>query len=128
VAEFDWSHDGIPTRVPHAPDLEILCVSDGNRRSEGPPIFHCACGLHCHFPLWATRCGVHLLRPGRPPDKLGYLAHHPNREALKGLRRTLARVTHPVLWIGVADVPGGVIRWIGRGSIAWMSSAAFLIG
>ncbi len=105
VAEFDWSHDG--TRLAyHTPGPgDPLFVSDGNRRSEGPPIFTAPAGLHCHFPLWATDAAFiyFVITPtGGGPERI--TSHS-------------ARVTHPVLLdrrtlMYLASDPDGSGPWL----------------
>jgi len=97
VAEFDWSHDG-SRLVYHTPGPgDPLFVSDGSRRSEGPPIFTAPGGLHCHFPLWATDSAYIYFVQGALPDKLDIWRIRPTGGAPERITSHAGRVTHPVL-------------------------------
>jgi Tol biopolymer transport system component len=97
VAEFDWSHDG-SRLVYHTPGPgDPLFVSDGSRRSEGPPIFTAPAGLHCHFPLWAPDSAYIYFVQGALPDKLDIWRIRPTGGAPERITWHAGRVTHPVL-------------------------------
>ena len=97
VAEFDWSHDG-SRLVYHTPGPgDPLFVSDGSRRSEGPPIFTAPAGLHSHFPLWAPDSGYIYFVQGALPDKLDIWRIRPTGGAPERITSHSGRVTHPVL-------------------------------
>jgi Tol biopolymer transport system component len=69
-AEFDWSRDA-SRLVYHTPGPgDPLFVSDGNRQSEGRPIFTAPAGLHSHFPLWGWDARFIYFVQGSVPDKL----------------------------------------------------------
>ena len=117
VAEFDWSHDG--TRLAyHTPGPgDPLFVSDGNRRSEGPPIFTAPAGLHCHFPLWATDAAFIYFVQGALPDKLDIWRITPTGGSPERITSHSARVTHPVLLdrrtlMYLASDPDGSGPWL----------------
>src|SRR6266436_760565 len=117
VAEFDWSHDG--TRLAyHTPGPgDPLFVSDGNRRSEGPPIFTAPAGLHCHFPLWATDSAFLYFVQGSLPDKLDIWRITPTGGTPERITSHYARVTHPVLLdrrtlMYLASDPDGSGPWL----------------
>jgi Tol biopolymer transport system component len=117
VAEFDWSHDG--TRLAyHTPGPgDPLYVSDGNRRSEGPPIFTAPAGLHCHFPLWATDAAFIYFVQGALPDKLDIWRITPTGGRPERITSHSARVTHPVLLdrrtlMYLASDPDGSGPWL----------------
>jgi Tol biopolymer transport system component len=97
VAEFDWSHDG-SRLVYHTPGPgDPLFVSDGSRRSEGPPIFTAPAGLHSHFPLWAPDSAYIYFVQGALPDKLDIWRIRPTGGAPERITAHSGRVTHPVL-------------------------------
>ncbi|HXC47126.1 MAG TPA: hypothetical protein VNU20_02460 [Candidatus Sulfotelmatobacter sp.] len=97
VAEFDWSHDG-SRLVYHTPGPgDPLFVSDGSRRSEGPPIFTAPAGLHCHFPLWAPDSAYIYFVQGALPDKLDIWRITPSGGTPERITSHTGRVTHPVL-------------------------------
>ena len=117
VAEFDWSHDG--TRLAyHTPGPgDPLFVSDGNRRSEGPPIFTAPAGLHCHFPLWATDSEFLYFVQGALPDKLDIWRITPTGGSPERITSHSARVTYPVLLdrrtlMYLASDPDGSGPWL----------------
>ena len=117
VAEFDWSHDG--TRLAyHTPGPgDPLFVSDGNRRSEGPPIFTAPAGLHCHFPLWATDAAFIYFVQGALPDKLDIWRITPAGGSPERITSHSARVTYPVLLdrrtlMYLASDPDGSGPWL----------------
>src|SRR5882762_7636716 len=117
VAEFDWSHDG--TRLAyHTPGPgDPLFVSDGNRRSEGPPIFTAPAGLHCHFPLWAIDSAFLYFVQGALPDKLDIWRITPTGGSPERITSHSARVTHPVLLdrrtlMYLASDPDGSGPWL----------------
>jgi Tol biopolymer transport system component len=97
VAEFDWSHDG-SRLVYHTPGPgDPLFVSDGSRRSEGPPIFTAPAGLHSHFPLWAPDSAYIYFVQGALPDKLAIWRIRPSGGNPERITSHEGRVTHPVL-------------------------------
>jgi Tol biopolymer transport system component len=97
VAEFDWSHDG-SRLVYHTPGPgDPLFVSDGSRRSEGPPIFTAPAGLHSHFPMWAPDSAYIYFVQGALPDKLDIWRIRPTSGAPERITSHSGRVTHPVL-------------------------------
>src|SRR6266481_4740455 len=117
VAEFDWSHDG--TRLAyHTPGPgDPLFVSDGNRRSEGPPIFTAPAGLHCHFPLWATDAAFIYFVQGALPDKLDIWRITPTGGSPERITSHHGRVSHPVLLdrrtlMYLASDPDGSGPWL----------------
>src|SRR5258707_458739 len=117
VAEVDWSHDG--TRLAyHTPGPgDPLFVSDGNRRSEGPPIFTAPAGLHCHFPLWATDAAFIYFVQGALPDKLDIWRITPAGGSPERITSHSARVTYPVLLdrrtlMYLASDPDGSGPWL----------------
>jgi Tol biopolymer transport system component len=100
VAEFDWSHDG-SRLVYHTPGPgDPLFVSDGSRRSEGPPIFTAPAGLHCHFPLWAPDSAYIYFVQGALPDKLDIWRIRLTGGGPERITSHSGRVTHPVLLDG----------------------------
>ena len=117
VAEFDWSHDG-SRLVYHTPGPgDPLFVSDGSRRSEGPPIFTAPGGLHCHFPLWAPGSAYIYFVQGALPDKLDIWRIRPAGGAPERITSHSGRVTHPVLLdrrtlMYLASDPDGSGPWL----------------
>jgi len=117
VAEFDWSHDG-SRLVYHTPGPgDPLFVSDGSRRSEGPPIFTAPAGLHCHFPLWAPDSAYIYFVQGVLPDKLDIWRIRPAGGAPERITSHSGRVTHPVLLdrhtlMYLASDPDGSGPWL----------------
>jgi Tol biopolymer transport system component len=117
VAEFDWSHDG-SRLVYHTPGPgDPLFVSDGSRRSEGPPIFTAPGGLHCHFPLWASDSAYIYFVQGALPDKLDIWRIRPAGGAPERITSHAGRVTHPVLLdprtlMYLASDPDGSGPWL----------------
>jgi Tol biopolymer transport system component len=117
VAEFDWSHDG-SRLVYHTPGPgDPLFVSDGSRRSEGPPIFTAPAGLHCHFPLWAPDSAYIYFVQGALPDKLDIWRIRPAGGAPERITSHAGRVTHPVLLdrrtlMYLASDPDGSGPWL----------------
>src|SRR6266436_6408895 len=95
VAEFDWSRDGSRLAY-HTPGPgDPLFVADGNRRSEGPPIFTAPAGLHCHFPLWATDAAFIYFVQGSLPDKLDIWRISPAGGIPERITSHHGRVSHP---------------------------------
>ncbi|MGB7844576.1 MAG: hypothetical protein WBL63_03105 [Candidatus Acidiferrum sp.] len=96
VAEFDWSHDGSRLAY-HTPGPgDPLFVSDGNRQSEGRPIFTAPAGLHCHFPLWAPDAAFIYFVQGTLPDKLDIWRMTPTGGTPERITSHNGRVSHPV--------------------------------
>ncbi len=117
VAEFDWSHDGSRLAY-HTPGPgDPLFLSDGNRRSEGRPIFTAPAGLHSHFPLWAPDSAFIYFVQGSLPDKLDIWRIRPAGGTPERITSHVARVTHPVLLdrrtlIYLASDPDGSGPWL----------------
>jgi Tol biopolymer transport system component len=117
IAEFDWSHDG-SRLVYHTPGPgDPLFVSDGSRRSNGPPIFTAPAGLHCHFPLWAPDGTFIYFVLGALPDKLDIWRIAPNAGMPERITSHSARVTHPILLdrrtlMYLASDPDGSGPWL----------------
>ena len=117
VAELDWSRDG-SRLVYHTPGPgDPLFVSDGNRRSEDPPIFTAPTGLHCHFPLWAPDGEFIYFVMGTLPDKLDIWRIRPTGGTPERITSHSARVTHPVLLdrgtlMYLASDPDGSGPWL----------------
>jgi Tol biopolymer transport system component len=100
AAEFDWTQDGSRLAY-HTPGPgDPLFVSDGNRQSEGRPIFTAPAGLHSHFPLWSPDAAFIYFVQGSLPDKLDIWRIRPFAAAGATPERITShngRVTHPVL-------------------------------
>jgi len=97
VAEFDWSHDSSKLTY-HTPGPgDPLFVSDGDRRSEGQPIFTAPAGLHSHFPLWAPDTAFIYFVQGSLPDKLDIWRIRPGGGTPERITSHNGRVGHPVL-------------------------------
>jgi len=100
AAEFDWTQDGSRFAY-HTPGPgDPLFVSDGNRQSEGRPIFTTPAGLHSHFPLWSPDAAFIYFVQGSLPDKLDIWRIKPFAAAGATPERITShngRVTHPVL-------------------------------
>jgi Tol biopolymer transport system component len=117
VAEFDWSHDGSRLAY-HTPGPgDPLFVSNGSKRSEGPPIFTAPAGLHCHFPLWAPDSGYIYFVQGALPDKLDIWRIRPSGGTPERITSHSGRVTHPVLLdrrtlMYLASDPDGSGPWL----------------
>ncbi len=117
VAEFDWSHDGSRLTY-HTPGPgDPLFVSNGDRRSEGQPIFTAPAGLHSHFPLWAPDKAFIYFVQGSLPDKLDIWRIRPGGGAAERITSHNGRVTHPVLLdkrtlMYLASDPDGSGPWL----------------
>ena len=117
VAEFDWSHDGSRLAY-HTPGPgDPLFVSDGSKRSDGPPIFTAPAGLHSHFPLWATDSAFLYFVQGSLPDKLDIWRIPPTGGTPERITSHSGRVTHPVLLdrrtlMYLANDPDGSGPWL----------------
>ena len=117
VAEFDWSHDGSRLAY-HTPGPgDPLFVSDGSKRSDGPPIFTAPAGLHSHFPLWATDSAFLYFVQGSLPDKLDIWRIPPTGGTPERITSHSGRVTHPVLLdrrtlMYLASDPDGSGPWL----------------
>jgi Tol biopolymer transport system component len=117
VAEFDWSSDG--TRLAyHTPGPgDPLFVSDGDRRTEGRPIFTAPAGLHSHFPLWAPDKAHIYFVEGSLPDKLDIWRIAPTGGTAERITSHSGRVTYPVLLdrrtlMYLASDPDGSGPWL----------------
>ena len=117
VAEFDWSRDG-RRLVYHTPGPgDPMFVSDGDKRSEGQPIFTAPAGLHCHFPLWASDAAFIYFVQGALPDKLDIWRIRPSGGTPERITAHEGRVTHPVLLdrrtlMYLASDPDGSGPWL----------------
>ncbi|HKV62793.1 MAG TPA: hypothetical protein VJO16_12815 [Candidatus Acidoferrum sp.] len=117
VAEFDRSRDGSRLTY-HTPGPgDPLFVSDGGRRSEGPPIFTAPPGLHSHFPLWATDTAFIYFVQGSLPDKLDIWRIRPNGGTPERITSHEGRVSYPVLLnrrtlLYLASDPDGSGPWV----------------
>ncbi len=117
VAEFDWSRDGSRLAF-HTPGPgDPLFVSDGSRRSQGPPIFSAPAGLHCHFPLWSPDTAFIYFVQGSLPDKLDIWRISPLGGTPERITSHNGRVTHPVLLdrrslMYLASDPDGSGPWL----------------
>jgi Tol biopolymer transport system component len=97
VAEFDWSRDSSKLAY-HTPEPgDPLFVSNGDRRSEGQPIFSAPAGLHSHFPLWAPDSAFIYFVQGSLPDRLDIWRIRPGGGIPERITSHNGRVTHPVL-------------------------------
>jgi hypothetical protein len=79
VAEFDWSHDGFPTRVPHTRTRRPAVRVKRQPAIGGRAHLHCACRAAQSLSVVGARHGIHLLRPGLPARQIGHLAHPSSR-------------------------------------------------
>jgi Tol biopolymer transport system component len=117
VAEFDWSNDGSRLTY-HTPGPgDPLFVSNGDRRSEGKPIFTAPAGLHSHFPLWAPDKAFIYFVQGSLPDKLDIWRIRPGGGTPERITSHNGRVTHPVLLdkrtlLYLASDPDGSGPWL----------------
>jgi Tol biopolymer transport system component len=117
VAEFDWSRDGSRLAY-HTPGPgDPLFVSDGNRRSEGRPIFTAAAGLHSHFPSWAPDTAFIYFVQGSLPDKLDIWRISPTGGTPERITSHNSRVSYPVLLdrrtlVYLASDPDGSGPWL----------------
>src|SRR6267378_2325510 len=117
VAEFDWSRDGSQLTY-HTPGPgDPLFVSNGDRRSEGQPIFSAPAGLHSHFPLWAPDTAFIYFVQGSLPDKLDIWRIRPGGGTPERITSHNGRVTHPVLLdkrtlMYLASDPDGSGPWL----------------
>jgi Tol biopolymer transport system component len=97
AAEFDWSRDGSRLAY-HTPGPgDPLFVSDGNPRSQSPPIFTAPAGLHSHFPLWSPDTAFIYFVQGSLPDKLDIWRITPGGGSPERITSHNGRVTYPVL-------------------------------
>jgi Tol biopolymer transport system component len=117
VAEFDWSRDSSQLAY-HTPGPgDPLYVSNGDRRSEGQPIFSAPAGLHSHFPLWAPDSAFIYFVQGSLPDKLDIWRIRPGGGTPERITSHDGRVTHPVLLdkrtlMYLASDPDGSGPWL----------------
>jgi Tol biopolymer transport system component len=117
VAEFDWSRDSSQLTY-HTPGPgDPLFVSNGDRRSEGQPIFSAPAGLHSHFPLWAPDTAFIYFVQGSLPDKLDIWRIRPSGGTPERITSHNGRVTHPVLLdkrtlMYLASDPDGSGPWL----------------
>jgi len=117
VAEFDWSRDSSQLTY-HTPGPgDPLFVSNGDRRSEGQPIFSAPAGLHSHFPLWAPDTAFIYFVQGSLPDKLDIWRIRPGGGIPERITSHNGRVTHPVLLdkrtlMYLASDPDGSGPWL----------------
>jgi len=117
VAEFDWSRDGSQLTY-HTPGPgDPLFVSNGDRRSQGQPIFSAPSGLHSHFPLWAPDAKFIYFVQGSLPDKLDIWRIRPGGGTPQRITSHNGRVTHPVLLdkrtlMYLASDPDGSGPWL----------------
>jgi Tol biopolymer transport system component len=117
VAEFDWSRDSSQLTY-HTPGPgDPLFVSNGDRRSEGQPIFSAPAGLHSHFPLWAPDTAFIYFVQGSLPDKLDIWRIRPGGGTPERITSHNGRVTHPVLLdkrtlMYLASDPDGSGPWL----------------
>jgi Tol biopolymer transport system component len=119
VAEFDWSRDGSRLAY-HTPGPgDPLFVSDGNPRSQSPPIFTAPAGLHSHFPLWSPDFAFLYFVQGSLPDKLDIWRINPRGGSPERITAHNGRVTYPVLLdrrtlLYLASTPDGAGPWLYR--------------
>jgi Tol biopolymer transport system component len=125
VAEFDWTQDGSRLTY-HTPGPgDPLFVSNGDRRSDGQPIFTAPAGLHSHFPLWSPDKAFIYFVQGSLPDKLDIWRIRPSKGPSEGpgggtperITSHNGRVTHPVLLdkrtlMYLASDPDGSGPWL----------------
>jgi len=117
VAEFDWSRDSSKLAY-HTPGPgDPLFVSNGDRRSEGQPIFSAPAGLHSHFPLWAPDSAFIYFVQGSLPDRLDIWRIRPGGGIPERITSHNGRVTHPVLLdkrtlMYLASDPDGSGPWL----------------
>jgi Tol biopolymer transport system component len=117
AAEFDWSRDGSRLAY-HTPGPgDPLFVSDGNPRSQGPPIFTAPAGLHSHFPLWSPDAAFLYFVQGSLPDKLDIWRIAPGGGSPERITAHNGRVTYPVLLdrrtlLYLASTPDGAGPWL----------------
>ena len=117
VAEFDWSRDGSRLAY-HTPGPgDPLFVSDGNPRSQSPPIFTAPAGLHSHFPLWSPDTAFIYFVQGSLPDKLDIWRINPKGGSPERITSRNGRVTYPVLLdrrtlLYLATTPDGSGPWL----------------
>jgi len=125
MAEFDWTQDG-SRLTHHTPGPgDPLFVSNGDRRSDGQPIFTAPAGLHSHFPLWSPDKAFIYFVQGSLPDELDIwrirLPKGPSEGPGGGTPERITshngRVTHPVLLdertlMYLAEDPDGSGPWL----------------
>jgi Tol biopolymer transport system component len=117
VAEFDWSPDASRLTY-HTPGPgDPLFVSNGDRRSEGKPIFTAAAGLHSHFPLWAPDMTFIYFVQGSLPDRLDIWRITPAGGTPEQVTSHKTHVSHPVLLdrrtlMYLASDPDGSGPWL----------------
>ena len=117
VAEFDWSRDSSQLTYHTTGPGDPLFVSNGDRRSEGQPIFSAPAGLHSHFPLWAPDTAFIYFVQGSLPDKLDIWRIRPGGGTPERITSHNGRVTHPVLLdkrtlMYLASDPDGSGPWL----------------
>jgi Tol biopolymer transport system component len=97
AAELDWSRDGSRVAYHTTAPGDPLFVSDGTRRSDGPPIFAGPAGLHCHFPLWAPNDSLVYFVQGSLPDKMNIWRISPTGGVPERITPADGRISFPVL-------------------------------
>jgi Tol biopolymer transport system component len=97
VAEFEWSRDGKHVAY-HTPGPgDPMFVSDTVKRTQQPPIFAAAAGLHAHFPSWSPD-GAHIyFVQGSVPDAMDIWRMTPDGKNIEQLTHHNTVVSHPVL-------------------------------
>jgi Tol biopolymer transport system component len=117
VAESTWSSEGSRLAY-HTPGPgDPLYVSDGNHKSERPPIFTAPAGLHSHFPLWSPDNRFLYFVQGALPDQLDIWRIRPTGGNTERITSQNARVTYPVFLdqhtlLYLAGDPDGSGPWI----------------
>ncbi len=117
AAELDWSSDGSRIAYHTTAPGDPFFVSDGIRRSNGPPIFAGPAGIHSHFPLWAPNDSFVYFVQGTLPDKLSIWRIHPAGGVPERITPSDGRITFPVLLdqrtlMYLATDPSGSGPWL----------------
>jgi Tol biopolymer transport system component len=142
AAELDWSADGSQLVFHTTAAGDPMFVRDTNRRTEGPPIFSAAAGLHAHFPVWSPDDAFIYFVQGTLPDALDIWRIRPGGGMLEQITRHNSGVSHPIFldrrtliylasdkdgsgpWLHTVDVEHRVPHRLNAGADRYTSLAA----